>query len=155
MKKILSLLLAFVFCLSAVACAAQGDDVVTSVATTTAPVVSEPAPEPMLAGFAERDFTPTEYGGIMPGSTNLPESNGVEVPLLANAAAFTSGDTSIILVSMDILSFHAEYCNDMRKRISEATGVPENNIMIAATHTHTSVAVEYQLWLCPPDLETS
>jgi hypothetical protein len=155
MKKFLALLLALLFCFSAAACAAQGDDVVTSVATTTSPDAAESSPEPLLAGFAERDFTPTETGGIMPGSTGLPEAYGVEMPLLANAAAFTSGDTSIILVSMDILSFHAEFCNDMRKRINEATGVPAKNIMIAATHTHTGIAVEYQLWLCPPDPITS
>lgn len=156
MKKILALLLTIILCVSVVAC--TGDDTDTQ-STTEAPATTEApkdeAPAPLLAGFAERDFTPTEMGGIMPGSTGLPEAFGVELPLFANAAAFTSGDTSVILVSMDILSFHEEYCNAMRKRINEATGVPEKNIMIAATHTHTSVAVEYQLWLCPPDLETS
>ncbi len=156
MKKILALILALTFCVSVVACASDGKDAITTTAaTTTAPIEVPKEPEPMLAGFAERDFTPTEMGGIMPGSTGLPVAYGVELPLLANAAAFTSGDTSVILVSMDILSFHEEYCNDMRKRINEATGVPENNIMIAATHIHTGVALEYQLWLCPPDLKTS
>ena len=154
MKKILALILALTFCVSVIACASDGKDAITTAPTTSAPV-TEPAPAPLLAGFAERDFTPTEMGGIMPGSTNTPVAYGVEKPLLANAAAFTSGDTSVILVSMDILSFHEEYCNDMRKRINEATGVPEKNIMIAATHTHTSVALEYQLWLCSPDLKTS
>ncbi len=156
MKKLIALLLTIILCVSVVACQKDGTDVQSTTeapATTEAP--KDETPAPLLAGFAERDFTPTEMGGIMPGSTGLPEAYGVEVPLFANAAAFTSGDTSIILVSMDILSFHEEYCNDMRKRINEATGVPEKNIMIAATHTHTSVAVEYQLWLCPPDLNTS
>ena len=154
MKKILALILALTFCFACAACASEGKHMVTS-AVTTPPTEPEPTPEPMLAGFAERDFTPTEMGGIMPGSTNTPIATGVELPLLANAAAFTSGDTSIILVSMDILSFHDDYCNEMRARIKKATGVPEENILIAATHAHTSVAVEYQLWLCPPDEETS
>ena len=154
MKKLLALILALTFCVSIVACASNGKNAITSVATTLAPE-PEKDPEPLLAGFAERDFTPTEMLGVMPGSTDTPQAYGVEKPLLANAAAFTSGDTSVILVSMDILSFHEEYCNDMRKRINEATGVPEKNIMIAATHTHTSIALEYQVWLVEPDLVTS
>ena len=156
MKKILALILALTFCVSVIACASDGKDAITTAATTLAPTPEpEPEPEPLRAGFAERDFTPTEIGGIMPGSTNTPAAYGVEKPLLANAAAFTRGDTSVILISMDILSFHEEYCNDIRKRINEATGVPEKNIMIAATHSHTSIAVEYQVWLVEPDEKTS
>ena len=156
MKKFLALLLALTFCVSVVACASDGKDaIITTTAATTINQAAEPEPEPLLAGFAERDFTPTEMGGIMPGSTGTPAAYGVEMPLLANAAAFTSGDTSVILISMDMLSFHEEYGNAIRKRINEATGVPEKNIMIAATHSHTSIAVEYQVWLVEPDEKTS
>ena len=104
----------------------------------------------MLAGFAEIEFTPeagNRPGGFTPSRGEGRDENG----LFSNVAAFTSGDESVILISMDVLSFHAEYCNAMRKRINEATGVPEKNILIAAIHTHSSTSVEYQLWLCPPD----
>ncbi len=106
----------------------------------------------MLAGFAEIEFTPASGnrpGGFTPTYAEGKDENG----LFSNVAAFTSGDESVILISMDVLSFHAEYCNAMRKRINEATGVPEKNILIAAIHTHSSTSVEYQLWLCPPDVE--
>ena len=106
----------------------------------------------MLAGFAEIEFTPASGntpGGFKPGHAEGKDENG----LYSNVAAFTSGDESVILISMDVLSFHAEYCNAMRKRINEATGVPEKNILIAAIHTHSSTSVEYQLWLCPPETE--
>jgi hypothetical protein len=106
----------------------------------------------MLAGFAEIEFTPASGnrpGGFTPSYAEGRDENG----LFSNVAAFTSGDTSVILVSMDVLSFHDDYANAMRKRISDATGVPERNILIAATHSHSSTTVEYQLWLCPPDKE--
>jgi len=106
----------------------------------------------MLAGFAEIEFTP-ESGNRPGGFTPSPAVGRDENGLFSNVAAFTSGGESVILISMDVLSFHAEYCNAMRKRINEATGVPEKNILIAAIHTHSSTPVEYQLWLCPPDKE--
>lgn len=106
----------------------------------------------MLAGFAEIEFTPksgNRPGGFTPSYAEGKDENG----LFSNVAAFTSNGETVILISMDVLSFHAEYCNAMRKRINEATGVPEKNILIAAIHTHSSTPVEYQLWLCPPDKE--
>ncbi len=148
MKKILSFLCAVLFCFMTAACANDGNDII--VTTTDEP--TQLTPEPLLAGFAERDFTPV--GGQIPGCT-VDVVAGVEVPLFANAAAFECGGESLILISMDILSFKAKYCNEMRARINEATGVPVDNIFIAATHTHTGIALDYQLYLCPPNPEQS
>ena len=92
MRKILSLLLALTFCFMTVACAKDGNDVIT---TTTVAPEHEKSPEPLLAGFAERDFTPE--GGQIPGCT-VEVVAGVEVPLFANAAAFEIGDESLILI---------------------------------------------------------
>lgn len=135
------------------ACASEGKDTITTTAAQAAQKPEAPKNETLLAGFAERDFTP-ERGGQIPGCT-MEVLNGVEVPLYANAAAFTMGNESVILISMDILSFKAKYCNELRARINEATGVPANNIFIAATHTHTGIALDYQLYLCPPNPEQS
>ena len=105
----------------------------------------------MLAGFSEIEFTPKS--GNSPGGFLPAHKEGTDLGLFSNVAAFTSGAESVILISMDVLSFHAEYSGDMRRRISEATGVPVKNILIAATHTHSSTSTEYQLWMCPPDVE--
>ena len=107
----------------------------------------------MLAGFAEMEFTPKE--GYMPGEMVGYFADGTIGGLYANAAAFTNGEDSAILVSLDVLSFHKEYADAIRNRISEATGVPFNNVLVAAIHTHTASSVEYQVWLCDPDLETA
>ncbi len=155
MKRLLSLILALAFCFVVAACAKDGTDAITTPQTTLAqnpepPTCTEEAP--LLAGFAEVDITPTELGQ-MPGGFEPVQAMAVVAPLYSNVAAFTSGDESVILISMDHLSFHEEYGNNVRKRISEATGVPTTNILFAATHTHSGMAVEYQLWFCPPELE--
>ena len=69
--------------------------------STTLVQVPQETTATLLAGFAERDFTPTE-GGQIPGCT-IEVCEGVDVPLYANAAAFECGDSSLILISMDIL----------------------------------------------------
>ena len=107
----------------------------------------------MLAGFAEIEFTPER--GYMPGEMVGYLADGTIGGLYANAAAFTNGDDSAILVSMDVLSFHKEYADDIRKRIADATGVPKKNVLVAAIHTHTATSLEYQVWLCPPDPVTA
>ena len=154
MKNILSILLVLSFCLLSVSCATMGKDPILTVTSTSATTATQaPLKDATLkAGFAERDFTPE--GGQIPGCT-LEVVVGVEVPLLANAAAFEMGEASLILISMDILSFKPKFCNEMRARITEATGVPAENIMITATHTHTGIALDYQLYLCPPNEEQS
>ena len=109
----------------------------------------------MLIGFAERDITPIG-DKIMPGdfwpieATEEPHGR-----LLVTAAAFTSGDESVILVSMDILSSLCEYADKLRERISEATGVPFSNILVAAIHTHTGPLIEYDVWTTPASPETA
>ena len=105
----------------------------------------------MLAGFSETIITP-EVGGLMPGEfeaykTTLP----ARVQLCCNAAAFTSGEQSVILVSMDVISSSVAYVDQIRSRISAATGVPVKNILVAATHTHTGPALEYDVWCVPAD----
>ena len=56
----------------------------------------------MLAGFAEIEITPN--GGCMPGEFAAQwASEGSIGGLFANAAAFTSGEESLIFLSVDIL----------------------------------------------------
>jgi len=108
----------------------------------------------MLAGFAEVEFTPKKDGYVTGGFSPI-YVKGTDGGLFAHAAAFTSRGESVILVSLDILSFKAAYGNEIRRRISEATGVPADHILIAAIHNHTGPALDYQLWLSPPDPEIS
>ncbi len=93
----------------------------------------------MKAGFAQFDVTPIE--GFMPGE-GLPywARGEARCPLFANAAAFAGEKESVILVSVDALGIFTDRADDLRARISEKTGVPVSNILIAATHTHTGAS---------------
>ena len=93
----------------------------------------------MKAGFAQIDFTPLE--GFMPGE-GLPfwARGAARCPLYANAAAFAGDKETVILISVDALGIATERASELRARISEKTGVPVKNILIAATHTHTGAS---------------
>ena len=92
----------------------------------------------MKAGFAQIDFTPLE--GFMPGE-GLPfwARGEARCPLFASAAAF-AGEETVILVSVDALALFTDRTDNLRARISEKTGVPVKNILLAATHTHTGAS---------------
>ncbi|NLL83752.1 MAG: hypothetical protein GX230_05850 [Lentisphaerae bacterium] len=71
-------------------------------------------------------------------------SQGAHDPLYATALCLKSGGTSLILVSVDILFIEKSTAARCRAAISEATGVPVENIVITATHTHSGpVTFEY------------
>ncbi len=108
----------------------------------------------MLAGFSDVEFTPESGmmpGGFLPAHAHGKDENG----LYSNIAVFTSGGESVMIISIDVLFFSPEYGNMLRERISAGTGIPEKNIFIVGTHTHTGTLVEYLIWSCPPDLETT
>ena len=107
--------------------------------------------EMLLAGFAHKEFTPEK--GNMAGQMYITPADGKFTPLLANASAFTCGEDSIIMLSLDLDGVRKYFSDPIRERISAATGVPVSNIMVAATHTHTSCVLDTPCWYTPAEPE--
>lgn len=105
----------------------------------------------MRAGFAEVEFTPPE--GFMPGEFKAYYAKGAYTPLQANAAAFTNGGETVILISADYLLFRTDYANSIRTKISEKTGVAVEKILLAATHTHMGPSMDTPCWKSPAEPE--
>lgn len=109
----------------------------------------------LRVGFSEFDITPP-LGTLMPGGfTGCLTTEPARGKLLATAAAFSVDGNELILVSTDTLSIQVATCDRIRRTISQTTGVPFDRILVGATHTHTGGQTDYQLWLCPPDLEVA
>ena len=109
----------------------------------------------LKVGFSEFDITPP-LGTLMPGGfTGCLTTEPARGKLLVTASAFSVDGNELILVSADTLSIQISTCDRIRRSISEATGVPFDRILVGATHTHTGGQTDYQLWLCPPDLEVA
>ena len=88
------------------------------------------------AGVAVVDITPP-LGYRMSGYFRERLSTGVSNPLQARALVLRQGEVRAALVFCDIIGLSPDVSSRARKRAAEQTGIPFENILIAATHTHT------------------
>jgi hypothetical protein len=94
------------------------------------------AAEPLQAGVAVKDITPP-IPFRMSGYFMERLSTGTKDPLYAKAVVFQQGDQTAALVFCDLVGISLDVSTAARRKASEATGIPADNIGIAATHSHT------------------
>lgn len=98
----------------------------------------------MIAGFAEREYTPAE--GMVPGQIKIGYAKGKRTPLMAHVAVMESNGVGSVLVSLDILFVSVAFAAKVRARIGEMTGIPKDRILVACSHTHTGCATDLDCW---------
>ena len=102
-------------------------------------------PTTFLAGSAKVDITPPltiPYLGYEPRHAFF---QGVHDPLYARAVALDDGATPVILLAADSIGYSnallgpkRNFTAEVRQRIHARTGVPAANIMLAASHAHST-----------------
>ena len=138
MKKSIAVLLLLALCLSLFGCAAELP------AETTVPTEPTQAPAgPVMIGFGREDITPETSVHLQGGDWANRVSNGVLDPIFVTCVAVTQGEQSFLLLTVDFKLATNNIVQELRPKIRRATGIPEANIVIAGTHTHSSVAVRY------------
>lgn len=92
-------------------------------------------------GVAAGDITPP-VGAPLCGfaARKLHTSAGIYRPLRVVCLAVDDGNTPLLIVSAEIIFFES-IADRVRISISQATGVPRENIILNATHTHCGPAV--------------
>jgi sugar phosphate isomerase/epimerase len=88
------------------------------------------------AGVAVTDITPP-LGYRMSGYFNERLSTGVLNPLHAKALVLRQGGTRAAMVFCDIIGLSLDVSRRAREQAQQQTGIPAENILLAATHTHT------------------
>jgi len=88
------------------------------------------------AGFSEVVITPP-IGCFLAGYFTPRKSRGVAGDLYARTAVFSDGDEAVSVTSCDLIGLDAEIVREARELAEDATGIPGDNMMICATHTHT------------------
>ena len=131
MKKLLSLVLAYVLVFALCACGAAESG---GAAASTA--VQSGGTEFMI-GFNKQNITPEEEVPLS-GSANRGYSSGMLDYLFATCLAISFGEDNVALIfGMDIQNAYAP-TPSWRNAVSRATGVPEDRIQICFTHTHSA-----------------
>ncbi len=98
----------------------------------------------LYAGFSRVNITPA-MGTPLGGYYKVRLADGVTDELEANALALSHGETRVLLISVDHLGLKQVYQDPIRRFIAERTGVPEDSIFIACTHTHTAPKLEGEI----------
>lgn len=106
---------------------------------------------PLLAGFSRSDITPREACFLVGYPHVSRISTGTNDPLHASALCLENDGITLLLISLDVLFVAADWTRDCRTRITAATGIPGEHILIAATHTHSGPhTVEVMAWRDDP-----
>lgn len=87
-------------------------------------------------GVARKDITP-EVGGNLYGYYPDLYSASLHDSLEATALVFACGQQRAVIVSATVCLIKTELADEIRALIEEKTGIPADNVIIAATHTHS------------------
>lgn len=102
---------------------------------------STPAPKHFLAGAATSNITPEIGGGIV-GGFHPPPSKTVHDELHARCLALDNGEARMAIVVCDSLGLAQSVCDAARSLIHAENSIPEENILISATHTHSATSAQ-------------
>lgn len=144
MKKLFCILLSVLTLFSLVACSSAGTEekadtpqVTESTPETTAPQ----AQSSLQAGFGRSSIMPNGEVHLAGGDASKRVSTVVLDFLYITCVALKQNDQTVLVYTMDIITADDEVVDPVKVAISGATGVPQENILMNATHTHSSVSI--------------
>ena len=95
----------------------------------------------MKAGVGSQDITP-EIGMRTELFQNL-FVDKIVTPLLVKICIIEGQELSAALVTADVMDFFSDSCGDIRRVVSDVTGIGEKYIFLNASHTHSAP------YICP------
>ncbi len=98
---------------------------------------AETKPVVLKAGAAAVDITPKQYPIRMPGGFNAKYAEKAHDQFFARALVFSDDDTTLAMVVLDSLGASPEVLDEAKAIAAEKTGIPQQNMLVCSTHTHT------------------
>lgn len=92
----------------------------------------------MRCGFYEKEITPP-LGQSVPGYFCARPAMDVWDKLYAKAAVFEGDNGIVAVLILDAVQVKKAFCDKVAQRVTEYTGIPADNLVIAATHTHYGI----------------
>lgn len=135
MKKIICFVLTLLLVLSMCACGGAKEDEELPAEQT----------EGLQAGFGRVDITP-DYSVRMAGGAATRMSEGYTDRSYITCIAVKNDGQIYLLCTMDFICAEDLFVDPAKAAMSSATGVPEENILMNATHTHSGIAIRTDGW---------
>lgn len=95
----------------------------------------------LRAGVAKIDITPADVNQLEVVGHRR-KVTGVRDPLRAGVLVLDDGQTKAAIVTIDLISAYDELVKLARIQIEKESGIPANNIMVAASHNHSGPGFE-------------
>lgn len=89
------------------------------------------------AGAATSNITPPLGSGIV-GGWSAPPATHIHDDLHARCLVLDDSSTKLVFVVVDSVSVNREVYDEAKRSIQAATGIPVENMMMSATHTHSA-----------------
>jgi neutral ceramidase len=100
---------------------------------------------PLLAGSARADITPPV--GLPLGGHRGRKSTGIHAPVFARALVLSNGETTVALVSAELIAVTPELSREVAARLPRELPLAPENLLVTATHTHSGPgAMGTRLW---------
>lgn len=102
--------------------------------------LDEPFASELSVGFGRVDISPTESVPLRGyGYSSGRMSTNIQDPLYASCIALSdSSDNTVLIFTVDLTNAFTEVTDAARLKISQATGIPVDAIMVSCTHTHSA-----------------
>lgn len=104
--------------------------------------------DPQLsAGTARTDITPPV--GIAHanwGAQTHERAGGVDLPLWGTALALSDGETTVVIVDLDLLYLWPDDASRIRDAVAAMVDLPRSNIRLSYTHTHSGPTLNRETW---------
>ncbi len=104
----------------------------------SAPLRAQP-PKPFRAGAATSNITPPLGSPIVGGFVPFPATH-VHDELHARCLVLDDGSTKLVFVVCDLLGIDRLVSAEARAILQQDLGIPKENVLISATHTHSAAS---------------
>ena len=136
MKKLFCLMLALLMTLSLCACGGGGSEKENEAKTETF--------DTLHIGYAREKIMP-DMGQDIPlggyGNEDHRIAQGFLDYLYITCIAFSEGDQTVLLMTQDQIGTNSTVAGQIKEGISAQTGIPQENILISSTHSHSTPAL--------------
>jgi neutral ceramidase len=89
-----------------------------------------------------REIITPKIGARLFGYKTDVYSKSVNDDLTVTAIALKCGKEDVILISATVCLINTSLCDEIRRKVSEATGVRQTNVILSTTHTHSGPCTE-------------
>ncbi|MBN1290516.1 MAG: neutral/alkaline non-lysosomal ceramidase N-terminal domain-containing protein [Candidatus Latescibacteria bacterium] len=106
----------------------------------------------LSAGVAKVNITPQTPIPMSGYGSRKDPFQGVHDDIFARSAVFSDGTKKAVLLSVDVIGFSHSYWEKTTKRIENETGIPQQNILLAAVHNHAGPVTRVYVRTDSPDV---